>query len=151
MLRTSHISQPKIKPEIQRAVTSVVKEDTDFDRINNRSAVRESLVRAVKIENKDSESSIIAFSRNISATGLGLITSEPIDQNTASTLKISRLNDPDLAILSECRWCKPYGEGWYLSGWQFITLKHSFSQHKPSGISKALSNRDIENAFEMNS
>jgi len=148
MLRASG---PPVKPEIQRAVDSVLTEETNYDRLDNRSALRESLVRAVKLESSESDSPIIAFTRNISATGLGLITNQPINEKSSNTLKISRLDGPDLSILSECRWCKPYGDGWFLSGWQFITLKHSFSPLKPSGIKKALSNQDIESAFKFQS
>jgi len=120
MLRTSG---PPVKPEIQRAIDSILKEDSNFDRVEARSAHRENLVRAVMIKIRESESQITAFSRNISATGVGLITGEMIQERSSGILKIAQLVGPDLSILADCRWCKPYGDSWFLSGWQFIALK----------------------------
>lgn len=120
MLRTSG---PPVRPDIQRAVTDVVKEDSNFDRVENRSAHRTSLVRPVTIDIRESDKLINAFSRNISDTGIGLVTNQLIIDGCSATLAIARLKGPDLRLLGDCRWCKPYGDGWFLSGWQFIALK----------------------------
>ena len=72
MLRTS--AGPQAKPDIERAIQSIIKENAAFDRTENRSSLRENLVRAVDIVTRDQESPIDAFSRNVSATGIGLIT-----------------------------------------------------------------------------
>jgi hypothetical protein len=120
MLRTSG---PPAIPEIQRAVDGLLSEDSNFDRLENRSAHRDNLVRPVNIEFRDSNATISAFSRNVSATGIGVITNQPIDDKSAAVLQITRLHDSEVSILAECRWCKPYGKNWYISGWQFISLK----------------------------
>jgi len=123
MLRSN--SGPPAKPEIQRVIDAILKEDAHFDRIENRSAMRESLVRAVLVELRETELSIPAFSRNVSTTGIGLITNQPFDEKAIAVLTIDRIGKDSrpAAILSECRWCRPYGENWHLSGWQFINLK----------------------------
>ncbi|MFK7767569.1 MAG: PilZ domain-containing protein [Mariniblastus sp.] len=122
MLRTAQTGPPP-KPDIKRAIDGILKEDLNFDRNENRSAHRENLVRPIQIEIRDPEKTVNGFSRNVSATGIGVITSHPIDNNSIGLLKIGGLSNNDTSILSECRWCKPYGEGWYISGWQFINLK----------------------------
>ena len=123
MLRSN--SGPPAKPDIQQLIDAILKEDAHFDRVENRSSMRESLVRAVLIEIRDSEATIPAFSRNVSATGIGLITSLPIDEKAIAVLSIDRIGSDSRpgAILSECRWCRPYGKNWHLSGWQFVSLK----------------------------
>ncbi len=120
MLRTTG---PAAKPDIQRAVDGILREDSKFDRSENRSAHRENLVRAVTLEVREPESTIQAFSRNISATGIGVITGEPVVDRSTAILEIASLTGEHTRVLAECRWCKPYGENWFLSGWQFIGLK----------------------------
>ncbi len=120
MLRTSG---PSANPEIQRTVQELLQENANFDRNENRSAHRDHLVRPVEFQSRDGGEIVAAFSRNISATGIGLITQEPVTEHTVSVLKITRLKGNDVIIIAECRWCKPYGENWFLSGWQFLNLK----------------------------
>ena len=121
MLRTS---ESPANPEIKRAVDNLLLEDSNFDRTENRSAHRQHLVRPVDVLLRESGESVSAFSRNVSATGIGIITHQPIDDGTVAVLTIARLAlDHDTTILAECRWCKPYGENWFITGWQFIGLK----------------------------
>lgn len=139
MLRSSG---PPPKPDIKRAIDEILKEDARYDQQENRSAHRENLVRHVQIELRQNEQSSLSaaeedsqdddapkshssFSRNISTTGIGLISKLEIEEKSVAVLLIDRLgtDSAPLAILSECRWCRPYGDNWYLSGWQFINLK----------------------------
>ena len=137
MLRSSG---PPPKPDIKRAIDDLLKEDARYDRSENRSAHRENLVRHVGIKLRKNEQSTLGekkedphgedepaysgFSRNISATGIGLISKVQIQEKSVGVLSIDRLGSSEpLTILSECRWCRPYGKNWFLSGWQFINLK----------------------------
>jgi hypothetical protein len=120
MLRTSG---PPVNPELQRAIEGLLSEDSNFDRTEHRSAHRDHLVRSVDVKLRDCGTAIAAFSRNVSANGIGLITHESISDRTFAVLTISKLTGNDVSILAECRWCKPYGRNWHLSGWQFINLK----------------------------
>lgn len=120
MLRTTG---PPAKPDIQRAIEGLIKEDSNFDRLENRSAHRDSLVLPISIQMRESQETLSAFSRNVSATGIGVITQDPIDDKSVASLKIAKLDGEVLTVLAECRWSKPYGKSWYLSGWQFISLQ----------------------------
>lgn len=120
MLTTS--SGPS-KPDIKRVVDDLLREDLYFDRNENRSAIRENLVRPVVIEVRDSDVKTSGFSRNISSSGIGVITDASISEGTVAVLKIDRLHGVPITILAECRWCRPYGDDWQISGWQFIKLK----------------------------
>ena len=122
MLRT-RTNGPQAKPDIQRAIDSLLKEGSNFDKIENRSAHREHLVRPVKLEIRDLEEVICGFSRNVSATGIGVVSSVSFSAQTVAVLKIAQLTGGETPILAECRWSKPYGDHWHISGWQFINLK----------------------------
>ena len=112
-------------PEVERIVSDLLKEDADYDRHENRSAHREHLVRAVTVAiRRPEELVVLGFTRNISMTGLGLITNEAIARSAVAVLEIEPLNDRSVKILSECRWCKPYGRNWFISGWQFMMAKN---------------------------
>ena len=135
MLRSSG---PPAKPDIKRVIDEILKEDAKYDQTENRSAHRENLVRHVGIEMRQSEQStpaegdsngdqaesMFGFSRNVSATGIGLITKFVVADKSVAVLSIDRLGNAKTAtILSECRWCRPCGDNCYLSGWQFLNLK----------------------------
>lgn len=111
------------KPDIQKVVDDLLREEVNFDRCENRSAIRDHLVRPVSIYIRETDLTLDAFSRNISATGLGLITNESVLERAIAVLEVKRLRGNSVKILAECRWCKEYGENWFFSGWQFINLK----------------------------
>ena len=116
---------PSISPELDQMVADLLKEDSDYDRHENRSAHRLNLVRSVILNvRRPAEKELVGFSRNISETGIGLITSEPIQDRANALLTIERLHGPSYQVLAECRWCKPYGENWYITGWQFMMMKN---------------------------
>ncbi|MGB7343895.1 MAG: hypothetical protein WBD20_06765 [Pirellulaceae bacterium] len=121
MMRTS---MPAASPELDQLVAELLKEESDFERHNGRSVHRETIVRSVAIEiRRPTEQTLTAFSRNISGLGVGLITQTKIPDGATALLKIEGLRTTPSPILSECRWCKAYGDNWFLSGWQFMMLK----------------------------
>jgi hypothetical protein len=60
-----------------------------------------------------------AFSRDVSATGIGLLHDMPLN---VGALCVLRLHDCDTKFIrpAEVMWCRAAGEGWYLSGWRFL-------------------------------
>lgn len=63
---------------------------------------------------------LLAFSKNISPRGIGLILEDAIGEGTIATLTIHSLKKQQIHIRSELRWCTPFGNGWFISGWKFI-------------------------------
>ncbi|NNE00275.1 MAG: PilZ domain-containing protein [Pirellulaceae bacterium] len=111
--------------EIEGFVREMLRADARYDSVENRSAHREHLLRSVTLKFRSpSERTVEGFSRNISATGIGLITPEAIADQSTAILTIERLRDHDVSILSECRWCRDFGKSFYISGWQFMVLKN---------------------------
>ena len=109
-------------PELENLIKEVVKEDTRYVRSEMRSVHRESLVVPVTIFHRDDREQH-AFSRNISPAGICLISSEPVNVNETLELEIYRLNGKSERIIAEVRWCKPFGEEYFMSGWKFVQLK----------------------------
>ena len=58
------------------------------------------------------------FSRDISPTGIGLLHNMPLESGKV-TLAILRQSG-DVHLRGEIMWCRPCGEGWYLSGVRFL-------------------------------
>lgn len=110
-------------PEIERVVKDLLASDTSFDRNEARSVHRDHLVRHLRLEIRETEQTLDAFSRNISAAGIGIITDQAIASGAIAVMEIERLKGAPAKIIAECRWCKSYGENWFISGWQFRSIK----------------------------
>jgi hypothetical protein len=68
---------------------------------------------------QDPRREFTCFSRDISATGLGLLHCMAVEPG-AIVLTIPSKSCGDIRIRGRIVWCQPCGEGWYLSGVQFV-------------------------------
>ena len=66
--------------------------------------------------------SLSAFSKDMSAQGIGIICNVPMGVGSLATLEIHSTQGASVILRSEVRWCDPYGKGWYLVGWKFIAM-----------------------------
>jgi hypothetical protein len=62
-----------------------------------------------------------AFSRDISPSGVGLLHSMPLEPGQV-TVKLAWGKGSQIDVRTEIRWCRAAGEGWYLSGGRFLRL-----------------------------
>ena len=109
-------------PEVERLIREMLSEDVRFDR-ELRSSHRENLVFPVSICPNDEGETINGFSRNVSVSGICVLCDTEIATGERMTLEIYRLHRPEPSrVLAECRWCKPFGDEFFASGWQFIGL-----------------------------
>ena len=120
---TSGMGMVRSNPDIEQAVKEMLTADANFDRNENRSVHRQHLVRHIRLQIRQPEQLIEAFSRNISVVGIGIITDQVITVGTTGEMEIGRLKGPAVKIIVESRWCRNYGENWFFSGWQFQSLK----------------------------
>ncbi|MCD0459409.1 PilZ domain-containing protein [Roseiconus lacunae] len=118
MLRLSG-SAPNL--DVENAVRDILDEDAMYDN-ENRNTYRESLVRPVTLMIRGESDSIPAFSRKISCSGIGLVTAVPVPEGATAVLTVESLKGESLKLLAQCRWCRPFGRRWQISGWQFINL-----------------------------
>ncbi|HMP77814.1 MAG TPA: PilZ domain-containing protein [Pirellulaceae bacterium] len=107
-------------PVVAELVQRLLAEDCRFDAMERRSAIREHLVRPVTIRLRDSNAEFPGFSRNISSNGICIITQDKVEERSFASIRIHRLEGEDVTILAECRWTKPFGASFYMSGWQFL-------------------------------
>lgn len=118
MLKTSsYADQP-----LQRLIEQIVSEQSQFER-ELRSVAREKMVLPVALCRSNGFPSIHAFTRNLSPNGMSVIAEIPFNEKTVCKARMHRLGfDENLAdeVLSECRWCKPFGQGYWVSGWKFL-------------------------------
>jgi hypothetical protein len=73
------------------------------------------------IVGQDQRQRFSCFSRDISATGIGLLHCMAVEPGEV-VLKIPSMSCGDIRIRSEIVWCQPCGEGWYLSGARFVEV-----------------------------
>ena len=86
-----------------------------------RSADRKPFTRPVLVLcGKNQETVHEAFSRDISPVGIGLITRVEWSEGAFAVLVIHSVGKKVIRVASEVRWCQPYGDGWYVSGWTFL-------------------------------
>lgn len=112
-------SQRFASPEIERLIREVMEDDTRFEK-ELRSVHRERVVLPVEITIGVDEEIIHAFSRNVSCEGIALISDRPFESGDSATLAIYRTTKPVASrVVAECKWCKPFGATFWVSGWQF--------------------------------
>lgn len=63
-----------------------------------------------------------AFSKDISALGIGIVCDTTVNIGSLATLEIHSTKGAPVFLRSEVRWCDSYGPGWYLVGWKFIAI-----------------------------
>jgi hypothetical protein len=68
---------------------------------------------------RDGGRQFTCFSRDISATGMGLLHSEAVEPGEV-VLTIPIKSCGDIRIRSEIVWCQPCGEGWFMIGARFV-------------------------------
>ncbi len=116
-------SMVRANPEIERVVKDLLAADANFNRNETRSVHRDHLVRHLRLAIRGTEQTLVGFSRNISVAGIGIITDQAIASGATAEMEIERLKGAPVKIIAECRWCKSYGENWFISGWQFRGIK----------------------------
>ena len=87
-----------------------------------RSNNRKPFVRPVKIiAGRDHSESHDGFSRDISAQGIGVISRVQWQPQAIAIIEIHQLQGSDVAVRAEARWSEPFGDGWYSTGWRFLS------------------------------
>ena len=61
-----------------------------------------------------------AFSKDISAQGIGIVCETSISVGSLITLEIHSTKGAPVVLRSEVRWCDAFGKGWFLLGFKFI-------------------------------
>lgn len=103
-----------------KAIYQLIVEAQNSDLKDRRSEVRFAFFRPVSIKFDDGHC-LSAFSREISASGIGLIQNAPL-ANGEVEISISHEQGYAIRVRTQIVWCQPCGEGWYISGGRFIGI-----------------------------
>jgi hypothetical protein len=117
-----------VSPDIARIFQELMDEESRQVIRERRSTHRQPLIRPVKIFLKgqnEGQPAIEGFSKNCSPSGLGIVTRCSFETNPIAILEVHRLLKVPARILAECRWSDQFGDGWYYSGWHFLSLARS--------------------------
>lgn len=91
-----------------------------------RTEARHALVRPVQIS-LSREDGCSGFSKNLSKQGIGVIVDRDLAVGTIATLSIHSLSSQPVHLKCELRWSDPFGKGWWLSGWKFLSVASAAS------------------------
>jgi len=87
---------------------------------NRRETDRHPFFRPVSVTpDNEKGNNYSAFSRDISLGGIGLLHNMPLD-TVEATLTITGNSPEPHKIRAKIQWCQPAGEGWYISGVEFL-------------------------------
>ena len=111
---------------VQKFVEQLVAADRELLGQNRRSEKRHSFAYPVTIcLGRDETHMIPAFSRDISPQGIGLLHRNNLADGRVGTLTIHLPDKPPVSIRAESRWSKPYGDGWFITGWRLIAVEQN--------------------------
>jgi hypothetical protein len=120
MLKQSYVGP--VPHDVETVIKDLLRDDARYTLTEMRSRYRENLVVPIKLMFKSGESEM-GFSRNISEAGICVITQTLITEGEILDLEIYRLLGAPVRITSDARWCRPFGQNYYMSGWKFMHLK----------------------------
>ena len=110
-------------PEIQKLVDDIMNAEARFIMSERRDASRAPLTRAVKIRPAGQQGKEYSgITRDISNRGIGLIGQVKWDIGLMAKIVISRIEQRPSIVVAECRWCDRFADGWYLTGWNFVSV-----------------------------
>ncbi len=111
------ISTPPVPSNVLHLISQIQCEDIRRKR-EFRETNRLNLTVPVTIRSKMGDWEFDAVSRDLSSQGIGLISPEQIEVDSVCDLELFLENDTK-TLSAECIWCRPFGRGFFLSGWNF--------------------------------
>jgi hypothetical protein len=112
VIRITGVPEPSLEDQL-RELMAEARADDQLDR---RGAARYPFFRPVRLEKDgDNEGDCVAFTRELSLASIGLLHNVPLSPGNI-TVAIARPQGEALCLSTEIVWCRPCGEGWYLSG-----------------------------------
>lgn len=64
---------------------------------------------------------VLAFSKDMSKQGIGVITNLELEVGTIAVLMIHSTSHTPVTLKCEVRWVDKFGKGWFLTGWKFLS------------------------------
>ncbi len=112
----------QIQSELEQTIRRLLADEMNEPLAERRSIKRRPFMRPVFLQFGRDER-MLAFSKNISALGVGLVHAKPCAERRVATLTFQLLDDTEVSFRAVSRWCQKFGSHWHLSGWQLIGLQ----------------------------
>ncbi len=103
-----------------KAIYQLIVEAQSMENKDRRRDVRYAFFRPVSVEVEEGQR-YSAFSREISASGIGLIHNIEFP-NSEVEISVSSEQGYSIRVRTRIMWCTPCGEGWYISGGKFVGI-----------------------------
>jgi hypothetical protein len=103
-----------------KAIYQLIVEAQSKENKDRRRDVRYAFFRPVAID-VDEGHRYSAFSREISSSGIGLIHNVELS-NGEVEITVSSESGYSIRVRTKIMWCRPCGEGWYISGGKFVGI-----------------------------
>ncbi len=105
-------------PQIQDLLTILQQRSRTQD--NRRSQTRETSVCPVSIQLQYDLGRLQGFTKDISSSGVCLISESEFALDTIATLSIYQSSDVPIRLRARCVWQQSFGQGYQQSGWKFL-------------------------------
>ena len=112
----------QIQAELEQTIRKLLADEMNEPVSERRAIKRRPFMRPVFVQFGRDEK-MLAFSKNVSPLGVGLVHAKPCAERRVATLTFQLLNGSEVAVRGVSRWCQQFGSHWYLSGWQLIGLQ----------------------------
>ncbi len=108
--------------QIEQAVLRLLSTARSEEQLERRGEPRHPFFRPVSVHIEGPpRRQFSAFSREISKTGMGLLHNMPLEPGEMTLAILGPVGEV-CRFRMQLIWCRPCGEGWYLSGGQFIEV-----------------------------
>jgi hypothetical protein len=116
--------QPRVLAErqVEQAVLRLLNAARSEEHVERRGEPRHPFFRPVSvIVESPQRRQFSAFSREISKCGIGLLHNMPLDASEVTLAILGPVGEV-CRFKTQIIWCRPCGEGWYLSGGRFLDV-----------------------------
>jgi hypothetical protein len=123
-MSSTHSNQPRVlaQRQIEQTVLRLLNAARDEEQLERRGEPRYPFFRPVSLlMDGPQRRQFSAFSREISKSGIGLLHNMPLEL-VETTLAILGPVGEVCRFRTQIVWCRPCGEGWYLSGGRFLDI-----------------------------
>lgn len=114
------IPHPRLAPELSEQVQVLMAEARSDDQMDRRGAARYPFFRAVRLLPGSGDlGEYTAFTRELATTGIGLLHSVKLVPGPVVVV-LHTADGARVRLPTEIQWCRPCGDGWYVSGGTFL-------------------------------
>jgi hypothetical protein len=115
----NHATAVEDRKQLKLGVCDILREARHNEKMEGRNDARHPFFRPVSI--RDGDIRLSGFSRDVSETGIGLLHNFEL---TLGEVEVRVPTDQGVSVHVRTRitWCTPIGEGWYISGGEFVAI-----------------------------